>query len=75
MVTYVLQSEEEYSFTEYLDKNGKSPYSEWFQKLDSHAAAKVTVALLRLVQGKHSNVKWFKGIGEFKIDYGINARF
>lgn len=74
MVTYVLQSSKEYKLVEFIDSSGKSPYGQWFQGLDPLAAAKVTVAVLRLVQGNDSNVKWFKGMGEYKIDYGPGYR-
>ena len=38
------------------------------------AAAKVTTALLRLELGNLSNVKWFDGIGEYRIDWGPGYR-
>ncbi|NCR73849.1 MAG: type II toxin-antitoxin system RelE/ParE family toxin [Microcystis aeruginosa LG13-12] len=55
---------------EYLKEDGSSPYQEWFNSLDVQAAAKVTVAKSRLELGNTSNVKWFDGIGEYKIDWG-----
>ncbi len=33
------------------------------------AAAKVSVAAARMAQGNLSNVEWFRGIGEYKIDW------
>lgn len=59
---------------EYLTENGSSPYAKWFKSLDPSAAAKVTVALLRMKSGNLSNVKWFDGIGEFKINWGPGIR-
>ncbi|MBS3026706.1 MAG: type II toxin-antitoxin system RelE/ParE family toxin [Dolichospermum sp. DET50] len=59
---------------EYLKENGSSPYQEWFDGLDAQAAAKVTVAKFRLESGNISNVKWFEGIGEYKIDWGPGYR-
>ena len=56
------------TITEYLKEDGSSPYQEWFNSLDTQAAAKVTVAKSRLELGNTSNVKWFDGIGEYKID-------
>lgn len=50
--------------------NGRSPYADWFNALDAVAAAKVTVAKLRMEQGNLSRVEWFRGIGECKIDWG-----
>ena len=38
------------------------------------AAAKITVAKVRIAQGNHSNVDWFRGIGEYKIDWGPGYR-
>jgi putative addiction module killer protein len=59
---------------EYLKEDGSSPYQEWFNSLDTQAAAKVTVAKSRLELGNTSNVKWFDGIGEYKIDWGPGYR-
>jgi putative component of toxin-antitoxin plasmid stabilization module len=42
---------------EYLSDNGSSPYQEWFDELDTMAAAKVAVAKSRLELGNTSNVK------------------
>jgi len=62
------------SILEYIDEDGKNPYAKWFAKLDSIAAAKISVALLRISQGNFCNVKWFKGIAEYRIDYGSGYR-
>jgi len=59
---------------EYITKDGLSPYQEWFDSLDAVAAAKVTVAKSRLELGNTSNVKWFDGIGEYRIDWGPGYR-
>ena len=59
---------------EYLREDGSSPYRKWFDSLDSHAAAKVTTATLRLELGNTSSVKWFGGLGEFIIDWGPGYR-
>ena len=50
--------------------DGTSPFADWFVTLDAVVAAKVTTALMRMEQGNLSNVKWFRGIGEFRIDWG-----
>ena len=42
--------------------------------MDAVAAAKVTVAKSRLELGNTSNVKWFDGFGEYKIDWGAGYR-
>ena len=59
---------------EYLRKDGSSPFKKWFDSLDSTAAAKITVALLKLELGNTSNIKWFDRIGEYKIDWGAGYR-
>jgi len=59
---------------EYLQEDGSSPYQKWFNNLDAIAAAKVAVAKLRLELGNTSNIKWFDGIGEYRIDWGAGYR-
>ena len=59
---------------EYTDEDGSSPYQKWFKKLDSTAKKKVTVAVARLVLGNTSNIKWFDGIGEYRINWGPGYR-
>lgn len=59
---------------ELLREDGTSPYAEWFDKLDASAAAKTTTAKVRMEQGNLSNVKWFRGIGEYRIDWGPGYR-
>ena len=59
---------------ELLEENGSSPYADWFQSLDPMAAAKISVAKIRMEQGNLSNVKWLRGIGEYRIDWGPGYR-
>jgi len=59
---------------EYLLEDGTSPYGEWFEQLDGQAAAKVTVAKVRMATGHTSAIKWFDGIGEYRIDWGPGYR-
>jgi putative addiction module killer protein len=59
---------------EYIKEDGSSPYQKWFDKLDALAAAKVTVAKSRLELGNTSRIKWFDGIGEYRIDWGPGYR-
>lgn len=42
---------------EFLAVNGASPFRNWFDRLDSRAAAKVTTALIRMGMGNKSNVE------------------
>jgi putative component of toxin-antitoxin plasmid stabilization module len=55
---------------EYVREDGSNPFRAWFDRLDSQAAAKVATAVMRLATGNTSNVKWFGGIGEYRIDWG-----
>lgn len=52
----------------YISEDASNPYRVWFDGLDVQTAAKVATALLRLELGNTSNVKWFRGIGECRID-------
>ena len=59
---------------EYLGEDGSNPYKKWFDALDVQAAVKVSTAKLRLELGNTSNIKWFEGIGEYRIDWGPGYR-
>lgn len=59
---------------EYLREDGTSPYEEWFMRLDTIAAAKITTVKLKMEQGNLSNVKWLRGIGEYRLDWGPGYR-
>lgn len=60
---------------EYLDANGHSPFEGWFNTLDHRAAAKVTVAIVRLRHGNVSNTKSIGGgVMEYRIDFGPGYR-
>ncbi len=59
---------------EYIRKDGSSPYRAWFDGLDPQAAAKVATAKIRLSMGNTSRVKWFEGIGEYRVDWGPGYR-
>ena len=63
-----------YKVEEYLREDGTSPYEEWFMGLDTVAAAKITIVKLKMEQGNLSNVKWFRGIGEYRLDWGPGYR-
>ena len=54
--------------------DGSSPYAEWFNSLSADVAAKVATNKLRMSMGNLSNVEWFRGIGECKIDFGAGWR-
>ena len=59
---------------EYIREDATSPYRKWFDSLSSQAAAKVTVAKLRMELGNISSIKWFDGMGEYVIDWGPGYR-
>jgi putative addiction module killer protein len=60
---------------EYLERNGRSPYAEWFESLSAPAAAKVAVAITRLAQGNFSNVKGVGGgVYEYRVSFGPGLR-
>ena len=63
-----------FKIKELLKADGDSPFADWFGSLESIAAAKVRVAVIRMEQGNLSNVEWFRGIGEYKIDWGPGLR-
>ncbi|MBV6826148.1 type II toxin-antitoxin system RelE/ParE family toxin [Pseudomonas sp. PD9R] len=59
---------------EYLQDNQTSPFGRWFSTLNAQAALKVSTALLRLELGNTSNIKWFEGLGEYRINWGPGYR-
>ncbi|KST58762.1 addiction module protein [Methylobacterium sp. GXS13] len=60
---------------EFIDERGRSPFAEWFDALDAQAAAKVTVALMRMEQGNLSNTKSVGGgVEECRIVWGPGYR-
>jgi putative addiction module killer protein len=60
---------------EYLDRNGRSPYAEWFDGLNAQADAKVAIAVTRIGQGNFSNVRSVgSGVHECKINFGPGYR-
>jgi len=59
---------------ELLLEDGDSPFGQWFGSLDAVPAAKVRVAVGRMERGNLSNIEWFRGIGECKINWGPGLR-
>ena len=59
---------------EYIREDESNPYQQWFDSLNAQAAAKVTVAKLRMELGNTSSIKWFGGMGEYVIDWGPGYR-
>ena len=63
-----------YRVEEYVRADGSVPYRKWFDALAADTAAKVAVATARLSLGNTSSVKWFSGIGEYRVDWGPGYR-
>ncbi len=59
---------------DYLRADDTSPFQSWFSTLDAQAATKVSTAILRMEMGNTSNIKWFDGMGEYRIDWGPGYR-
>ena len=60
---------------EYITKDERSPFGEWFTALDPIAAAKKSVALDRLRLGNVSNVEGVgAGVHEYKLNFGPGYR-
>lgn len=60
---------------EYIDPGGRSPFARWFDSLDSHAAAKIAIALSRMSVGNLSNAKGVGGgVQEYRVDFGPGYR-
>lgn len=60
---------------EYVKRDGRSLFGEWFSKLNFEAARRVTTALYRLGLGNFSSVKGVgSGVFEYRIDFGPGYR-
>jgi putative addiction module killer protein len=60
---------------EYQDSSGRSPFREWFDRLNPEAARKVTTALYRIGLGNVSTVKSVgTGVHECRINFGPGYR-
>jgi putative addiction module killer protein len=60
---------------EYVDADGRSPFTKWLRALNVQAAAKVATALERIADGNLSNVKGVGGgVLEYRIDFGPGYR-
>ena len=61
--------------TEYVDAQGRRPFGRWFDRLDGHAAVKVTAALDRMGRGMLSRAEGVgAGVLEYRIDSGPGYR-
>ena len=74
MYTYMLLYDMSFKVLELTLDSGVSPYTQWFSGLEPVVAAKVATAQYRMQQGNLSSIEWFRGIGEYKINYGAGWR-
>jgi len=59
----------------YVTEEGKAPFDEWFNKLDTAAALKVRTALARIETGNLGDVKPVgQGVSERRIPFGPGYR-
>ena len=64
-----------FSIRQFVDAAGRSPFEQWFGRLDDVASARVTTSLTRLGTGNWSNVTGVgAGVFEVKIDFGPGYR-
>jgi putative addiction module killer protein len=64
-----------FELREYRSQDGRYLFGEWFDRLNSEAARRVTTALYRLGLGNFSNVKGVAGgVFEYRIDFGPGYR-
>ena len=59
----------------YVTEEGKAPFDDWFDKLDTAAALKVRTALARIETGNLGDVKPIgQGVSERRITFGPGYR-
>ena len=59
----------------YVTEDGKAPFDDWFNKLDTAAALKVRTALARMESGNFGDVKSVgKGVNERRLTFGQGYR-
>lgn len=60
---------------EYMDEKGRSPFGDWFTRIDVQAALKVRRAVARMELGNFGDSKGVgKGVSECRIDFGPGYR-
>ncbi len=60
---------------EYIAKDGRNRFAEWFDALEARAAARVVTAKIKLSAGHMGNLRPVGGgVAEYRIDYGPGCR-
>lgn len=60
---------------QYVDRSGRNPFDQWFDKLDDMTQARVAVSLDRLESGNFSATKGIgSGVFELRLDFGPGYR-
>jgi putative addiction module killer protein len=60
---------------EYLDLRGRSPFADWFSRLDATPAARVVTAITRMEQNNFTNTKSLgSGLFEYRLTFGPGYR-
>src|SRR5439155_17469384 len=74
MVTYRVLYDRPFEIGEYIE-DGKSPFAEWFDDLDSVTAARVDRYIRRLESGNFGAAKVLDvGVSELRLDFGPGYR-
>ena len=63
-----------FTLIHFEESPGHSPFRKWYRSLDSQASTKIDTVLAKLELGVHSNIKRFRGIGEYVLDWGPGYR-
>jgi putative addiction module killer protein len=60
---------------QYVDRLGRNPFDQWFEKLDDNTQARITVYLDRLERGNFSAIKGEgAGVFELRLDFDPGYR-
>jgi putative addiction module killer protein len=60
---------------EYVEADGRSPFTKWLRALNVQAAAKMATAIERIADGNLSNVKGVGGgVLAYRVDFGPGYR-
>ena len=75
MVTYMIPQVTMFKVIVYETEDGRAPFEDWFNALDTQAALKVTTAIVRIEAGNLGDVKPAgQGVSERRIAFGPGYR-